>query len=544
RGPGATARKTAARKTAAARPTAPTAPARVDTYVTAEMPREVRQGGQALVTVTLSAEQIEAAAAAASAAGRVSLARAPVTVMVLPRQGFDYIGDGSDCEQQVEPPTAGAPVVLDFKLLARDTGPGEVMVALRQGAQRLLTLTLRATVVDAAARPTRASTAASAAAPAGDTPECGLCPTLEIFDRRGPGSLRYEFILRADGVNNRYLSAEIKSDPQAYVDARYTEIESAWTGSQRASDRFNARLQAIGATMARQLFPPELRRALWKLVEAGALDDILVYSDEPFLPWEVVFLDDPAAPAATGHGRFLGELGLCRWLYGAVPTCEIRVRRGGARYVVPHYPDPQWRLQAAEDDEEPMLVRELGATALAPTHEAVLAALSTPGSFDLLHFACHGEADAADIDGAALLLQGELLDSGWAKETLLAPVVDQTANLRGADGNRPLVVVNACQTGRIGYSMSRLGGFAPAFLGAREGEAEATGKAGAFVGALWSVGDFAASTFVHELYRQLKAGKPMAQAVREGRAMARSAGEGTWLAYTVYAHPHLRLRFG
>lgn len=527
-----------------AKPPAPEAPAERKTFVLAEMPREVPCGRQALVSVTLSAEQIEAAVSMATAQGETILGPGQVTVHVVPRQGYDYLGDGSDCVRTVDPPRPRAPVILDFTLAARDTGPGEVMVAVRQGAQRLLTLTLRSTIVAPHAQPAPGRAEAGLTATAGTEPECGLCATLEIFDRRGNDELRYEYILRAGGVNNRYVSDVIKADPKAYVGARYEEIQSAWTGSKSAIERFRVRLEAIGGTMFRQLFPPALKQALWKLAVAGELDDILVYSDEPFLPWEVVFLDDPAAPAATGRGKFFGELGLCRWLYGAVPICEIRVREGRARYVVPHYPDPQWQLPNAENDEEPMLKQELGATALTPSHAAVVQALSTPGSFDLLHFACHGAAESDDIDSAALLLEGELSSGGWAKESLLAPVVDQVANLRGPDGNRPLVVINACQTGRVGYSLGKLGGFAPAFLGAREGEAECTGKAGAFVGALWTVGDFAASSFVHELYRQLKDGRTMAQAVRAGRAKARDEGEGTWLAYTVYAHPHLRVRFG
>jgi hypothetical protein len=516
------------------------------TFVSAEMPAEVRANRDAMVTVTLSAERLQAAAGQASDHGEVVLGPGRVTVYLVPRVAFDYIG-GNEYQVEVDPPAPRAPVVLDFPLRARDVGPGEVTVLVRQGAQRLLTLTLRALVVAAAAQPSRDSAAAQAAVPGGDECDDGDCAILEIFDRRGNDELRYEYILRAGDVHNRYRSDPIRIDPQAYVAARYQDIQDAWTGSQRAAERFRVRLQAIGGAMFRQLFPPALKQALWRLAEQGELSDILVYSDEPFLPWEIVYLDDPAAPGTTGRGRFLGELGLCRWLYGAAPTCRIRVRSDRVRSVVPHYPDPAWRLQTAEDEEEPMLRDEFHAQALAPRHDAIVQALSTPGSFDLLHFACHGAADAADIDNAALLLEGELADRDgtqtWAQESLRASVVDQVANLRGPDGNRPLVVVNACQTGCVGYSLSRLGGFAPAFLGAREGEAEAVGKAGAFVGALWSVGDFAASHFVHKLYCHLRAGHTMAEAARAGRQAARDAGEGTWLAYTVYAHPHLRVQF-
>jgi CHAT domain len=258
-------------------------------------------------------------------------------------------------------------------------------------------------------------------------------------------------------------------------------------------------------------------------------------------------VDDPDAPAATGKGRFLGEMGLCRWLRGAPNTDHIVVRAGKARYVVPAYPG-HLHLSSAAGVELPMLKGELHAKPIPATHDGLLKALRQPGSFDLLHFAGHGRADMADANAAELLLEGERLqtDAGVAltKEALRAGVVANEANLLGPDGNRPMVVINACQAGRGGYALSGLGGFAPAFLGVREGVANTPGRAGAFIGALWSVGDRPASDFVIALYRALKDGKTMAQASAMARCAARDAGEGTWLAYTVYAHPHLLVLFG
>jgi hypothetical protein len=514
----------------------------MQTFANAEMPRESALGLKSTVTVTLSAEQIELTAGVAGATGEFA-AQGPITVQVMPRRGFDYAPDEAS-DVTVAPPKLKQPILLDFQLLANEVGPAEVTVAFRQGNLRLLTLTLRSTVVANKAVPVRSTaTAYGAVAPRAD---CGTCATLEIMDRRNDGQLQFEYFLSAGDVHNKFSSAVLKTEPRAYVDARYDEIEKAWTGNERAVQRFVLKLQAMGGAMFRQLFPVELQRALWRLAQSGQLDDILVHSDEPFLPWEVVFLDDPDAPAATGQGRFFGELGMCRWLWGAEPACAIHVREGRVRYVIPHYPG-NVRLEAAEQVEQPMLEVELHAIALTPSHAEVVDALSKPGSFDLLHFACHGAAQSTDIDSAALLLEGELLQTPqgqtWGKEMLLAAVVDQVSNLRGADGNRPLVVVNACQTGRLGYSLTGLGGFAPAFLGAREGRADSSSRAGAFVGTLWSVGDSAASTFVVELYRELKAGKTMSQATRAARSKASESGEGTWLAYAVYAHPHLRITF-
>ncbi len=524
-------------------------PAHRELHAMAEMPGEVALHRDAIVTVTISAEQIDAAAAGqASERGRFDAVLAEkLDVHVIARRGFDYSPeDPTHGRAQVDPPAKGEPAVLDFTLIANEAGDGEISVAIRQAALRKLMLTLRPRVVDPREAPGRTSVAATATL---DTEvDCGPCASLEIFDRRNAGQLQYEFILRAGDVYDRFCSAPIQVEPRTYVDDCYNEIEQAWLDSGRAIERFAKRLEAMGGQMFRRLFPLPLQQALWRLAVAGSLDGILVHSDEPFLPWEIVFLDDPERPAATGAGRFLGELGLCRWLYGSSPVCSITVRRGAARYVIPHYPRADIRLAGAETVEEPMLRDELHASAVLPAHHAeVLDLLQHPGSVDLLHFACHGKADPQHIDSAALLLEGEVFQSSqgamWSKESLLASTVEQFADLRSPDGSRPLVVVNACQTGRLGYSLTGMGGFATAFLGTREGSGDSRGRAGAFIGALWSVGDDTASTFVTELYRSLKAGRRMFEASREARKASRGAGEGSWLAYAVYAHPNLQVRF-
>jgi CHAT domain-containing protein len=107
--------------------------------------------------------------------------------------------------------------------------------------------------------------------------------------------------------------------------------------------------------------------------------------------------------------------------------------------------------------------------------------------------------------------------------------VGEYANMQEADGTRPVVVLNACQAGRGGYRFSSTGGFAQSFL---------KGGAGAFIGALWSVGDQPARTFTVEFYRQLLNKETVAKAATLAREKAKSAGDATWLAYVVYAHPN------
>lgn len=118
----------------------------------------------------------------------------------------------------------------------------------------------------------------------------------------------------------------MNSELQKYVEDTYKKIEDAWTGSAQQIERFEANLRGWGGEMFRALFPAALQQALWSLAMKGQLNGIRVHSDEPFIPWEIVYLNDPAQPGS--NGRFLAEYGISRRsLCGAAPVRALTVRR-------------------------------------------------------------------------------------------------------------------------------------------------------------------------------------------------------------------------
>lgn len=125
-------------------------PATIDLHALAEMPSLVTLGKMVTLTVTLSAEAIEATTGMAGDQGRVvAESGRRVLVDVIVRSGFDDL-DADVARVEVDPPTAKRPVVLDFDLRAAQGGAGEVMVRIRQGALRLSTMTVRPTVTERA----------------------------------------------------------------------------------------------------------------------------------------------------------------------------------------------------------------------------------------------------------------------------------------------------------------------------------------------------------------------------------------------------------
>ncbi len=511
--------------------------------VQAEMPPRVQLGSTATVTVTLSADQVAAASDALSAHTPVKLEKRPVVVEVVPRRGFKLKSENFEDSRHTltVPPAPGLPCVMDVQVVATDEGTGEIWAIVRQGPVRTATLQLQPQVV--AAGPTTTGPPISAEGLLAADEDLPEVPTLEIIEQRNGDETRFRYGVYVPGeLYDRFESPPIRGDIATWVKTLYNDIEGAWLGSRGNVEIFHDQLQARGASLFRELIPPPLAEALWRLRQEGKLTSVLVRSDEPFVPWEIAFLHDPSA-AGNGHGCFLAQLGLCRWLYGTVFAARIRVRPGRIRYVVPHYPEPRYRLQAAEEVEELMLTR-MGAEKIAPHYREVTTALQS-GGFDLLHFAGHGGADGGNIAGAQVLLEGSFQPAGYVTEPLSADVVAQRAQLCGPDRNRPLVVLNACQVGRLGFNLTSLGGFAPAFLGARVGLGRQVRQAGAFVSSLWSVGDQPASVFGQAFYKELQVdgGTTIARAVSAAREAARAAGDATWLAYAVYAHPNCHVEF-
>ena len=102
------------------------------------------------------------------------------------------------------------------------------------------------------------------------------------------------------------------------------------------------KLQDIGAKIFDELFPVDMQAYLWK--HRAKVKDLIVYADEPFVPWELVHLKPPDGPASEEKPRFLAQGGLVRWQPGSFPPREMRVRTGQARSLVPDYQDPRFAL--------------------------------------------------------------------------------------------------------------------------------------------------------------------------------------------------------
>lgn len=501
--------------------------AQVECHFRAEMDQEVVVDTKVSVDVTIArhALQVTAGRAGAAAAATVE-AEKKLIVQIAERRNFRVDGER---RVEIDVPAPDEEANLSFDVTGLVAGEeGELWVQVRQGPVPLVTLKLKPRII----------------ATAGAGPVARLPVEAELAEIPAPEApldeMRIVELMVGDSVQYLYLfdlpSLKIREDFKSplirgrdtYITKILNRIGDAWAGGGKDQlEAFETDLKSIGAMMFTELMPREMQELLWE--QRDRITSVQVFSMEPFIPWELVYLKDPRKAVIDEASKFLGELGLVRWLYDGYPPAQLSLGKGRARYIIPTYTGDMVLPDAA--GEEQMLKKLFKATPVKARALDVQKLLRTPGGFDLLHFGGHAEAAGAEQGDARLIL--DQLDDGTTENALLATTVAQTAQLE-SDGHRPIVVLNACESARMSRSFASMGGFASAFV---------SRGAGVFIGTHWSVGDAPARTFIEAFYKSFakpKAGtKPLQlrEAVMKARQAARDGGDATWLAYVVYGHP-------
>ena len=509
-----------------------TSPATVWCNMHVLMPEQVKINSVAALEVILSRDLI-IRESGVSGTGMVDPDR-PLIIQVLPRKHCDIVG--SD-RIEVPVPQAGQETPLWFDIKALATGTGKIDVIARQGNLPIMTLSLNPTFIRASATATSRNLNVTAELkPVAARQE--LADVLRIYEVQVGNKLAFEFQFdsRRLGKYWRTRGEPFKNDSvrHSYIRQLYEDIEAFWTDNQDDYNAFLEELMARGARLFDELLPTEVQSALWKYRDS--IEAVQVYSDDPFIPWELLYLKQPGKPAKAGSG-FLVEKGMFRWLSHSGETrhapTEIRLRNNAFRHVIPKYPEQSGHALPGAQSEKSLLETQFSASALTASSRAVKKALSAPDTFDILHFACHGLADSEAILQASLLMKGTMENGRYEEDKLSMEWISQWADIYSQSSSGPLVFLNACQIGRQGHSLTGTGGFAQAFL---------ESGASAFIGSHWSVGDTPALKFSETLYEALlNDGDAMIDAVHRARDMAKNNQEVTWLAYTVYADPFARI---
>jgi CHAT domain-containing protein len=291
-------------------------------------------------------------------------------------------------------------------------------------------------------------------------------------------------------------------------------------------------VRQLGQNLWRNLIPGEFKRLYAAERDRWRDRSLLVFSDEPHLPWELIWPYDESG-GWKDDGPWCQTLLVTRWLRkdaqgNGNEAPPLRLTMQALAVVAPRY--SLLPNLAAAGLERDLLValatrhRLRDVSPSQPSWQAVMDLLEA-GTFDWLHAAAHGNfyPQAPDSDSALWLDR----DQALTPDAIVGPEVE--GHLRR---ERPAFFFNACQIGRQGWALTRIGGWANRLV---------SGGASLFVGPLWEVSDDGALRFAEGFYTALMNQKTVAEATRDGRNAARAAGDPTWAAYSVYAHPHARL---
>ena len=377
-------------------------------YFHAEMDREVVVKHVTTVEVQASREIIDKALNEAAAGGKAEVAAdRKLLIQAIPKKNFELQDEG---REEIDPPAPGKPQTLYFDVRATDEGDGEVWIVVRQGQVPLVTLPLKTRIVKKKSGPAAKSAADLAAA---EAPRLAQ-PLNQLFitETQNGNQLSYRFQLQFPGLDvlRWDVSKPLQGNRTQYVENLYRQIEADWVtymnarnaGDVNALDNFVQELCGFGGQLFDQLFPPTLQQTLWD--NRDKITSIQVISEEPFIPWELVHLKEPEKNLGPDN-HFLGQKGLVRWLAEAGwPPDRLKIRKGKARYVIPVYEDPTLVLPETQQEMQ-FLKDRFGAAEVKADSGEVRKLVSQPGAFDLLHFACHGEADPNNIANAQASLK-------------------------------------------------------------------------------------------------------------------------------------------
>jgi hypothetical protein len=465
--------------------------------------------------------------------------------VVLAAPGFDFTSGSNTATIEVTPDGDSTPARFNVQGLAEGLGRLEATFWYRGAflARAVRNIQISTT---ATARGVRVqSTIATVPAPAVSGPAAALPlltppPDLTVrWEESTFGSQHYCLVI----VTSPHLGA-LESAPcvpggdlARYLGERYQQLREmtgrgVLVNGQNRTKAASDYLRGLGRELYDHFATKPFQDAFWALVDKERRDPsfhfrtIQIYTNNPVLPWEILI---PSRPDGSGAGTFLGlQYQVARWhignRIGDLPPLALPMHSIVA--FAPHY---QGSAFLSHQREEMDALRELpGFREGAGNTAAMLDLLDHPPE-GIIHFAGHGFARA----GPTGLYQYGLL----FEDTTLSPIVWRGRSPAG-QGNRPLVVLNACDSGEEQTVGSFIDGWASVLL--------ETGASG-FIGGLWPLGDKGAAEFSKQFYETLnsalKAGKSVAVAdlLRRVRRQFSETDDPTFLAYVFYGDARLQI---
>ena len=520
--------------------------ARFRAFPELDSPGEVREGDR----FTLVARFTTQPPSAEPSAQPVILASAPPQLtFVVQVGGFGFsFPEGIRRELTVDRDAPGGPVA-EFAVVAGDVNvrATRTLEVSFEYAGELCGLAWRDVQVVAVQEPAPVPLSGATSGGTGVNLGADTAPNLTVVIRSEPGSAELEWLFHPrediERPSQRVTTTLEAPSAEAFAVQLMAQLPAA-------KDAVSLPLTVRGmGKLVNRVIPDDfwaMVEATWKATPTDQIPSLLLTTSEPFVPWELAWVDDEVIdPALLPAGVTEGPLGSL-WRVGRwVPP--VRRRRGPDRPAVPptttvtadavavvigdYAADTKIRsLPHAVEEGKAIALRYAGlplSVSEGDVDRLMTGALERDGvayAPTVVHFASHGQVSTQQQQYTGILLSGgRRLDLLTVEGSLLG------------ESSAPFVFLNACQVGTASTVLSTYGGLAGAFLG--------TGCRG-FLAPLWNVDDEVAKGIALDFYQAtLGDGLSVGEAVRRIRAGFGSgqAGTATPLAYVFYGHPDLHL---
>jgi hypothetical protein len=277
--------------------------------------------------------------------------------------------------------------------------------------------------------------------------------------------------------------------------------------------------------------PDNFKKAFWELIDGGyPLRSILIVSEEPYLPWELMIPFDQTHSSRKALGI---EFLIGRWVTDGNDDPPQRININNSYVIAPRYKGSRALKSSDETNylRENFSGEEISPARIKSFQEKVVAKPVT-----LFHFACHGSAELTGAEGETIPLQSIELDDGENLDASQVFGMPEEVEKAFRD-SKPLVFLNACKVGQQQPELVGIGGFAPSFISL---------GANAVIAPLWSVKDMIASKIALEFYKSINESRsnPFSEIIRRIRSKSYESSEGedtrgedTYAAYCFYGDP-------
>lgn len=483
----------------------------------------------------------------------------PIRVMVsVAAENFEIEGKS---RADIIVPVSGKSPAATFQLIGQEVGPGRIMLDFAQDGRPVGSVDLSPVVIPAGATETYERAAAIGEVGFSTSRASSPDVVIKVFEHRfadQPGKLH--FVLSSINARLKDLpvmdgdlgTVDLRAEVAQWVERQLLRVGAVARKNDSRPEEVTRILSDVGNSLYDQLLPQALKEICWVLRDRG-VKSMLILSDEPHIPWELIkpYRIDPVTGDFDADGEYWGEsFALTHWLRGRPPAEQLSFNRifavaaGGSSEPEQatwrdFEPDPPAAslpagpkrsgagLKAA--DEELSILRSFEARGsqinVLPARTSDLRQAFEAGDFDLLHLACHGAFGGVSTGDASAVL----MEDGTFSAIDLSPKM--AAALRRAS---PLIFFNACHSGRIGFSLTRLGSWGAQLIEL---------GCGGFVGSLWPVTDEGALAFARAFYAVISEGAPIGEAVLRARLEVRNIypDDPTWIAYCCFADPMARV---